>query len=622
MVPHQYHFLFTITTDFVSEPSFREYLCAVCLQPSTAEQPTYCLHCFIPIPTYKVGKYIGAPIGTINIPQEYITLTQAHDAVENLGISHLPPAEQAAALSSLSREKINPMSGEYEFIQAGQLAELGKILAEDTMEQWAQDMTITVHSIYLLRIGENTKAAKQLDQIFSRLPVATDIERLRRLEVLALRALANRLAGNVDQANKLLQQTMQEVGDEFEKTEAILARYLEEANIKSEYLGLNNRTTRFPRLDYFTRIISILVEESITRGGEETPLPDDTLDRMLELDNITHQLARISPPDDPAFFGAQLREYLRLFNGIFWYGDIMINNDGIKRRLLIERAYTRIQEWMEFLPVHFWLSLRLSRFLEIFTRAEAWSENIKVQAITEAMLQQSSTLHRPSFLYVFAEFSANTGLYDKALEYVAEVLSPNYEKDLDPTLRSMAQRMQQSIELERAGILMGVSKPNEWMQDLIMVEYQDQGEKKQIEMDSKSDLMEFGIAIFGDRLVEHMSAINQNITKVGPREIGDPQWDTTLTDDTQSTEGLRMDVVLLKTKLSNDDDITLLFEGKKQQQIPLSENKIRLEPSELLLLRGINHRKELRINDIIQVLGDILTGHSTNDIEISTLKTI
>ncbi|MHA2277490.1 MAG: hypothetical protein ACXAC2_17060, partial [Candidatus Kariarchaeaceae archaeon] len=102
--------------------------CAVCLQFSGEEQPNYCLHCFIPITAYKLGKYFGTPsfIQPHVIPQN-ITVEKAEEVVENLGISHLPQPEQAVALSTLAREKMNPMSGDYEFTQASNLAELGKI---------------------------------------------------------------------------------------------------------------------------------------------------------------------------------------------------------------------------------------------------------------------------------------------------------------------------------------------------------------------------------------------------------------------------------------------------------------------------------------------------------------
>jgi hypothetical protein len=342
---------------------------------------------------------------------------------------------------------------------------------------------------------------------------------------------------------------------------------------------------------------------------------------MLELDNVTHQLARISPPDDPAFFAAQLREYLRLFNGIFWYGDIMINNDGTKRRLLVERTYTRIHEWMEFLPVHFWLSLRISRFLEIFVRAESWSENIKVDSIITKLLDKASKLHRPSFLYVFAEFNANAGRYDEALKFTAEVLSENYEKDIDPTLRSMAQRLQQSIELERVGILMGVTKPNEWIKGVMELLVAEEDQTEIFEIDTQSDLMQYGIAIFGDRLAEQVKEIEEKIISFGPRKYDNSLWDTTPKNLGIRIEGTRMDIVLIKLT-HNNDQISLLFEGKKQVEIPLADNVIRLEPSELLLLRGIHHKKELRVNDIIQILGDILTGHFVDKLRLYTLNSI
>lgn len=297
----------------------------------------------------------------------------------------------------------------------------------------------------------------------------------------------------------------------------------------------------------------------------------------------------------------------------------MINNDGIKRRLLIERAYTRIQEWMEFLPVHFWLSLRLSRFLEIFTRAQSWSENIKVDAITEVLLQKASKLHRPSFLYVFAEFNANVGKYDKALEYIKEVLSENYEKDLDDTLRGMAQKLRQSIELESVGILMGVTKPNDWMTGILEVQLAKEENNQFFEIDTQSDLMQYGIAIFGDRLVQHAGKIKESIEKVGSRLFHDTQWHTSFPDPNMVIDGVRMDIVVINTELKNDN-ITLLFEGKKQVQVQLNENTTRVEPSELLLLRGVKHGKELRVNDIIQLLSDILSGHSTSSFQVYTLK--
>lgn len=590
--------------DIVSSPLVQ---CGVCQQPITEEQPTFCLHCLIPITAYKLGKFTGPPGSSNDVdPAKIISIDDAKEAVENLGITHLSIPEQAVALSSLAREKMNPMSGDFEFNHAGQLAILGKMLAEEMFEQWAHEMTITVHSIYLIRIGKTQEAINQLEKIAPNMPTNTDIERLRRLETVALLTLAYRLAGYVDQADKNLVKNLKEIRKEYEQTEVLLARYLEEANIKSEYLGLNNRVTRFPRLDYFTRILAVLVEETIVRGGKDTPLPDDTLDRMLELDNITHQLARISPPDDPGYFAAQLREYLRLFNGIFWYGDIMINNDGTKRRLLIERAFTRIHEWIEFLPVHFWLSLRLSRFLEVFTRAESWSDNIKVDSIVEKILDKSPTLHKPSFFYVFAEFNANTGVYDKALEYIKEVLSPNYEKDLDPTLGSMAQKLQQSIELETVGILTGVTKITDWMKGQLQVTFDDD---KILEVDTQSDLMQYGIAIFGDRLLEQNPNVNENIVSVGPRKFDHSLWDTSnLILEKKHIDGARMDMVLVQGKLG-EDNISLLFEGKKQSQIPLDETTTRLEPSELLLLRAVHHTKELRVNDIIQFLSDLLTGH-------------
>ena len=105
-----------------------------------------------------------------------------------------------------------------------------------------------------------------------------------------------------------------------------------------------------------------------------------------------------------------------------------------------------------------------------------------------------------------------------------------YAKDLDSTLQSMTQRMQQSIELERVGILMGVSKPNDWMKGLLEVEFIpiDSIKSEKVVLDTGSDLMQFGISIFGDRLVAHMSDVSHSIIDVGSRRFDDPRWDTSL----------------------------------------------------------------------------------------------
>ena len=183
----------------------------------------------------------------------------------------------------------------------------------------------------------------------------------------------------------------------------------------------------------------------------------------------------------------------------------------------------------------------------------------------------------------------------------------------------MAQKLQQSIELENVGILMGVAKPNDWMRGILEIQLAKEENNQLFEIDTQSDLMQYGIAIFGDRLLQHAGKINESIEKVGSRLFNDPLWDTSFPDRNISVDGVRMDIVVIDAEL-NDDKITLLFEGKKQVKVQLDEKTMRVEPSELLLLRGLKHSKELRVNDIIQLLADTLTGNLTSSFQVYTLK--
>ena len=164
-------------------------------------------------------------------------------------------------------------------------------------------------------------------------------------------------------------------------------------------------------------ILVTLVEELIARGSNEDLLiPDEALDRMLELDNIIGILALMTPKDDPVFFAAQLREFTRIVSGLMWYGEVLLNNVGVKKRLLTDRVFERISQWIEIIPVHFWLTLRLGRILEIFLRAEHWSKVVNIQRITNRFLTLAPKDQQPSFLYTFAEYPALRAQHHNVLD--------------------------------------------------------------------------------------------------------------------------------------------------------------------------------------------------------------
>ena len=66
--------------------------------------------------------------------------------------------------------------------------------------------------------------------------------------------------------------------------------------------------------------------------------------------------------------------------------------------------------------------------------------------------------------------------------------------------------------------------------------------------------MQYGIAIFGDRLLEQNPIVKENIVSVGPRKFDDLLWDTSnLIIEKKQIEGVRMDMVLVHGKLGEDN---------------------------------------------------------------------
>ena len=360
---------------------------------------------------------------------------------------------------------------------------------------------------------------------------------------------------------------------------------------------MDRNDTKLPRLDYLVSILTILIEEAIIRGGAESAFPDDLLDRFLELDNIIYQLGVMSPRDDPAFFAAQFRDYIRLFNGVFWYGDITVRNNMVKRQLVLEKGYERITQWTNIIPVHFCLILRPSRFIEIFLRASSWSEKIKPDVLMQSMLDQASELHKPQFLYTFAEAEANSQHFTKAKEHLAKMFSEEYEIHLDEDLKNMGQYMLQSIQLEEVGILLGVSRELRIGDTMTVV--MDNGA---VNFSATAGIAILGLAIFGD-VLESRHSISDGIIQINSWKYDDPFWASPASGE---YSGHRMDVVIIATTFQSKL-LHLIFEGKTQQ---IHNNQ--LLPSELLLLRATSF--EVEESELIQLMADILEGLHKADI--------
>ncbi|MHA2250551.1 MAG: hypothetical protein ACXAD7_09315 [Candidatus Kariarchaeaceae archaeon] len=655
--------------------------CIACQQPQGDDQPYYCLNCFIPIPQYHDGIYQGiidivcsscgedikqrektcgnctAVIDITNPPQEKESQSdliergdrrqklakqllsgsdEARSMIETLGISHLSPAEQGTALAAISNEKMNFYSGDYNFVEAHTLADLGYGLSIEIGAQWAVNITGMRLAVSFIRLGNLYAAINILQDIYETYEQANRIQRLRRLEVFAYLTLAHRCAGNGEIADTCSNQVLLELNTEFGDMEDEIDEYLRSGEHKSEYIGMRERTTTFPRLDYIATILSILVEETLVRGNEgQAILSDLVLDRLLQLDNIVKILGEITPDDDAGFFAAHLREYIRLINGIYWYGDILLGNSDTKRRILLEQAFDRVKQWMQIIPVHFWLGLKPGRFLEVFIRAESWSDKIQSEIIVKELLSRAEKIHRPSFHYVFAEALANAGRFEQAIYHANEILDPKHEKILDSSLNSLAKNLLYSIQLESVGILTGVTKESEWLPYPVIIRLEEKREPFEPEpylgkefkipvlklsFNYNEDLLQRGIAIFGDKLDEMWDDFQPRILSVGDRLFEDMNWHSPVEANGIIVKGIRMDIVVIRTNI-NEQSLTLLFEGKKQH-FTKQENAYIVEPSSLLLLRGIIYPLELNPITIIQFLFDLMSKGSNTEFptEIFVLK--
>ena len=634
--------------------------CVACKQPSAEEQPFYCLDCSIPIPMYQNGVYLGGtelycpdcdtkmsqascsqckytcnlcnpPISheidpdlskrqdkRAEIAQQLLSGTEeAQKMITNLGIGHLPPAEQGAALAALAMEKMNFYSNDYNFTEGHTLADLGYGLTLEIGEQWAINVTGTILAMYYNRSGKPMLVADLLLRIYRKSPEDTQVQRLRKMEVLAHLALSYRLSGNAPVADEAVELVQKKIEQELQKMEIQIEAYLKGEERFSEYIGIKERTTIFPRVDYLARILVILIEEGIVRGNSgKFEIKEEVFDRLLQLSNIIRILGEMTPVDDKGFFAAHLRDYLRLFNGVFWYDDVILGGPITKQRLVIWEAFERVRQWIAIIPGHFWIVLKPSRLLEIFMRAEAWNKKIDVTLIINEILHITEKIHQPSFNYVFAEALANSGRLDQATAYLREIIE---YKGVDETLAALTNNLLDSINLEKIGILTGVKKEVSWIIPPITIKLEDikspwepesylKEEFKdpvlRLSFEYHQEIIQLGIAIFGEVLTGHFSDFIAAITTVGDRTYNSSSWNTPAQAPGQTITGVRMDILILRTRMKNKS-IVLLFEGKTQEIIEKS-NQVEIKPSSLLLLRGIIQSDEIESKTIIRYLSDLM----------------
>lgn len=530
----------------------------------------------------------------------------AKQMFEMMGIDTLSGEEQASVLSKIGLDKMHPLSIDYDFKEAQTILELAVRLAQKSQSKWIEQLAIFRLAKLRIRQGRLPEIQSLLFDMYHGFSEKTITDRLRKTEILANFGLVNRLAGNIviaDQAiykcNNNLQSIFREILVELD-------------NYKSE------KDTDFPRVDMVADIISVLTDEAIVQGPHDKLIvPDLVLDKLLQLDNMLDILAQITGNDTPMLFYPQLQEYIRLITGLYWYGEVLLQNNGSKRQLLLENSFIRVMQWLQFVPVENWIRLKFSKLLEAYTRADDWSERIDANQLKRDLLGASSKDYLPHMHFMIAQAEKNVGKLDLALGNIQKILQlGNLVED---TLRALSERMQWNLQLESIGILIGVKTMESKIEFPVTIQLNEvlnvtepetylrerfKSPVLRLSFDPNQPIVESGIAIFGEILSE-LIEFQEEITHVGDHKYDAPIWSTPTDREGMIIKGVRLDILIL-SGMVRDDIVHLLFEGKKQSRRTV-EDITYLDSPSLLVLKGIISHNSVEEQEVLQMLIDLMT---------------
>lgn len=648
--------------------------CIICNRPPTEEQSTFCLYCYVFIPQFEDGKFKGAAkakcpkcnhsMGTsrpdkceqcsleFNIDNQAISISDdtdelkreynrqmlakqilgdqtMHEQIINiLGLDRMSKIEQGVALTSLSKEKIHCFSGDYNFTEAHTLVDMGYGICKEIGEKWAMDIAQIRLAGYHLRSGRTMLARSLLSEVIADYPLDTIVNKLRYLEIKSLLALANRLSGFKEIADILVKETYSDLEVIFNDMQEDIQAYIASGEKKSQFIGMAEDGGSFPRVDMVGTILITLIEEGIAMGSDNKAKTSDVvLNRLLEFDNIVDILTKMTPPDDTGFFASFLRDYVRFFEALFWYDDFLLQNDNIKRQVLLERFYLIVNEWLTMIPTQFWLPLRPAKIIEIFLRAGKWHDKIDGEKIPQFFLSNSSEYHLPNFYYAVADANAKVGNYDISVALLDKMMKV---ETLEENLREMAEKLKWSVQLEMNGILMGVDMLESRLNlpvsiQLNQLRHHLEPETYMGEMLDEtlpilrlsfepSSIIENNIAIFGDRLLVVQEKINEQLISVGEYFYNHLFWDygqqlkswNIQNPGDYNIIGSRMEVVIIQSVI-RESPVYLLFEGQ-QQSLSLHGKEITIKPSPLLILRGVIQHINMELFELMELLVMVMQG--------------
>ena len=530
----------------------------------------------------------------------------AQQMFEMMGIETLSGEEQASVLSKIGMDKMHPLSADYDFKEAQTILELAVRLAQKSQSKWIEQLALLRLAKLRIRQGRLPEVQSLLFDMYQGFSEKTIVDRLHKTEILANFALLNRLAGNIVIADQAIYKCNNNLQSIFKEILVELENYDVQSN------------TDFPRVDMVADIISVLTDEAIAQGPhDKLTVPEAVLDKLLQLDNMLDILAQITDKDTPMIFYPQLQEYIRLITGLYWYGEVLLHNNGPKRQVLLENSFIRVMQWLGFVPVENWIRLKLSKLLEAYTRADDWSERIDANQLKRDLLGASSKDYLPHMHFMIAQAEKNVGKLDLALGNIQKILQlGNLVED---TLRALSERMQWNLQLESIGILTGVKSIESKIEFPVTIQLNEvmnvtepetylrekfKNPVLRLSFDPHQPIVESGIAIFGDVLTE-LIEFQEEITHVGDHEYTDPIWTTPSDKEGMIVKGIRLDVLILSGMI-RDDIVHLLFEGKKQPKRTVKDITY-LESPSLLVLRGIISHNSVEEQEVLQMLIDLMT---------------
>ncbi len=640
--------------------------CVICNRSGTAEQPIFCNYCYVFIPQIDNGKYIGTInlkcgscgvsingaehkscpncdakfsylkpptiVGNIKeddtrdknrqlLAQQILNDKNMHEQIINImGLDRLSEIEQGVALTSLSMEKMHNLSSEYNFTEAHTLIDMGYAMCKEIGEQWAIDLATSRLARFYLRTGQPGLSMNLLTDLLRTMEKSNLINQLRILEIKALLALSHRLIGNLIIADDLINLIYDELEIVFNKIQPEIDNYLSRENHESELLGPSEDLVKYPRVDLIANIVIVMVEEAIAHGKtRDTNLSDEVLNRMLELDNFIDILTKMSPADDTGYFASYLREYVRLFVAIYWYGDLLVKNDDVKRVVLLERAYDIFTQWLTLIPTQFWIPLRPSKFIEIFIRTGKWHDKIDPNSISDFFIENTSSYYQANFRYAIADAMANLGDFEDAMKHLNILLKMD---NIEDQFREYAERRKWNIRLESNGILSGVSTIDNRFDLPLSVSFVKlfsfesiiDADKQLVSIDFKSSkLTDNGFALFGERLFDKITTIYPTIEYIDKYAYNHMSWEYGknlvfwgINDPSDyKIIGHRMEYIIIQS-IVRGEPVYLLLEGQSQS-LAVSNSEITISPSSLLIIRGIYEQINLELHELVELLIMIMT---------------